>query len=236
MIKQKTMSYPLILFFWPTSEKWPAAHLRAALPRPSSVRSALGPWASSTAAAAQTRPAAQHPERNARSPAPRPQPGPGPGIRRPAWASFSPANRGHAFWSDGHAWLPRDQNPARRSPLPKTLAHFCLPFSPSALLTPPASRRKGAQRTVARKGAFGGRGWRRREALRRCTRAAARGPVEWPCDRRPFGSSSRTREHKTAAARLPDLDWWRARIGDRQRRRASFSPRDGGCDGDERTR
>ena len=46
MIKQKTMSYPLILFFWPTSEKWPAAHLRAALPRPSSVCSALGPWAS----------------------------------------------------------------------------------------------------------------------------------------------------------------------------------------------
>ena len=34
MIKQKTMSYPLILFFWPTSEKWSAAHLRAALPRP----------------------------------------------------------------------------------------------------------------------------------------------------------------------------------------------------------
>ena len=97
MIKQKTMSYPLILFFWPTSEKWPAAHLRAALPRPSSVRAALGPWASSTAAAAQTRPAAQHPARNARSPAPRPQPGPGPGIRRPAWASFSPANRGHSF-------------------------------------------------------------------------------------------------------------------------------------------
>jgi hypothetical protein len=119
---------------------------------------------------------------------------------------------------------------------PQTLAHICLPFSPSALLTPPASCCKGARRTGARKRAFGGRGWRRREALRRRTRAAACGPVEWPCDRRPFGSSSRAREHKTAEAQLPDLDRRRARIGDRQRRRASFSPRDGGCDGDERTR
>ena len=89
---------------------------------------------------------------------------------------------------------------------PQTLAHFVLPFSPSALLTPPASRRKGARRIGARKRAFGGRGWRRREALRRCTRAAARGPVEWPCDRRPFGSSSHARA-STRQQRRGSLIW-----------------------------
>jgi len=73
---------------------------------------------------------------------------------------------------------------ARSSRLPFSI--LSLPFSPSALLMPPASRRKGARRTGARKEAFDGRGWRRREALRRCTRVAVRGPVEWPCDQCPL--------------------------------------------------
>ena len=230
MIKQKTMSYPLILFFWPTSEKWPAAHLRVALPRPSSVCSALGPWASRRGPRLSTQRATLAP--------PRAQ------AATWAWAGNSSPRLG--LIQPGKSWpfilmgrpcvTSAGSKPRPSVAHPQTLAHFVLPFSPSALLTPPASRRKGARCTGARKEAYGGRGWRRREALRRCTRAAARGPVEWPCDRRPFGSSSRTREHKTAAARLPDLDRRRARIGDRQRRRASFSPRDGGCDGDERTR
>ena len=121
-----------------------------------------------------------------RAPTPRPQPGPGPGKWHPAWAAFDPTVLSRRWRSDGRPRPAEDQKaPAAVVPL-KTLVQFCLPFSPSALLTPPASRRKGARRIGARKRAFGGRGWRRREALRRCTRAAARGPVEWPCDRCPL--------------------------------------------------
>ena len=86
-----------------------------------------------------------------RAPAPRPQPGPRPGKWHPAWAAFNPTVLSRRWRSDGRPRPAEDQKaPAAAVPL-KTLVQFCLPFSPSALLTPPASRRKGARRTGARK-------------------------------------------------------------------------------------
>ena len=195
------MSYPLILFFWPTSEKWPAAHLRVALPRPSSVCSALGPWASRRGPRLSTQRATLAP--------PRAQ------AATWAWAGNSSPRLG--LIQPGKSWpCILIGRPCVTSAGSKPRPPVAPPQNPSSFLSSFLSLRSShatgkppqgsSTYRCQEKGAFGGRGWRRREALRRCTRAAARGPVEWPCDRRPFGSSSRAREHKTAAARLPDLD------------------------------